>query len=157
MPGWNSWPLTADAPRLALTKRAGVRIDARERPLSDVERWTASCRCRWPSTRSRRDCQPDRRPRPCGRVAEGSTTDGECECPAETADAFSELSAVIGPGPHTRAEATSKLWSYIKQNGCQNPENRREVIADSKLQPVFGGAAKATMFEVPKHLNRHLA
>jgi chromatin remodeling complex protein RSC6 len=67
-----------------------------------------------------------------------------------------ELAAVIGPGPHTRAEATSKLWDYIKQNGCQNPENRREIIADSKLQPVFGGAAKATMFEVPKHLNQHL-
>jgi chromatin remodeling complex protein RSC6 len=67
-----------------------------------------------------------------------------------------ELSAVIGPGPHTRAEATSKLWSYIKDNGCQNPENRREIVADAKLRPIFDGAAKATMFEVPKHLNRHL-
>ena len=67
-----------------------------------------------------------------------------------------ELSAVIGPGPHTRAEATSKLWGYIKDNGCQNPENRREIVADAKLQAVFGGATKATMFEVPKHLNRHL-
>ena len=67
-----------------------------------------------------------------------------------------ELSAVIGPGPHTRAEATSKLWSYIKDNGCQNPENKREIVADAKLKPVFAGAATATMFEVPKHLNRHL-
>jgi upstream activation factor subunit UAF30 len=67
-----------------------------------------------------------------------------------------ELSAVIGPGPHTRAEATAKLWSYIKDKGCQNPENRREIVADAKLQLVFGGATKATMFEVPKHLNRHL-
>jgi chromatin remodeling complex protein RSC6 len=68
-----------------------------------------------------------------------------------------ELAAVIGPGPHTRAEATSKLWSYIKENGCQNPQNRREIMADSKLQAVFGGAATATMFEVPGHINRHLA
>jgi chromatin remodeling complex protein RSC6 len=67
-----------------------------------------------------------------------------------------ELSAVIGPGPHTRAEAMSKLWSYIKDNDCQNPENKREVVADAKVKPVFGGAAKATMFEVPKQLNRHL-
>ena len=66
-----------------------------------------------------------------------------------------ELSAVIGPGPHTRAEATSKLWGYIKDNGCQNPGNKREVVADTKLRPVFG-ADKATMFEIPKHLNRHL-
>ena len=67
-----------------------------------------------------------------------------------------ELAAVIGPGPHTRAEAMSKLWGYIKDNGCQNPKNKREIVADSKLRPVFGGAATATMFEVPKHLNRHL-
>jgi upstream activation factor subunit UAF30 len=67
-----------------------------------------------------------------------------------------ELSEVIGPGPHTRAEATAKLWSYIKDNGCQNPQNRRKIVADAKLLAVFGGATKATMFEVPKHLNRHL-
>ena len=67
-----------------------------------------------------------------------------------------ELSAVIGPGPHTRAEAMSKRWSYIKDNGCQNPQNRREILADTKLRPVFGGATTATMFEVPKHLNQHL-
>ena len=67
-----------------------------------------------------------------------------------------ELSAVIGPGPHIRAEATSKLWSYIKDNGCQNPENKREIVADAKLKPVFDRAATATMFGVPKHLNRHL-
>ena len=41
-----------------------------------------------------------------------------------------ELAAVIGPGPHTRAEATSKLWDYIKQNGCQNPET------DAKSSPT---------------------
>ena len=67
-----------------------------------------------------------------------------------------ELSAVIGGGPHTRAEATAKLWRYIKDNGCQNPQNKREIVADTKLQLVFGGSANATMFEVPKHLNRHL-
>ena len=33
-----------------------------------------------------------------------------------------ELSAVIGAGPHTRAEATSKLWDYIKLNNWQNPK-----------------------------------
>jgi chromatin remodeling complex protein RSC6 len=68
-----------------------------------------------------------------------------------------ELSAVIGPGPHTRAEATSKLWDYVKQNGLQTSSNKRKILTDAKLKPVFDGAAKATMFEVPKHLNRHLS
>jgi hypothetical protein len=34
---------------------------------------------------------------------------------------------------------------------------KAETVADAKLRPIFDGAAKATMFEVPKHLNRHLA
>jgi chromatin remodeling complex protein RSC6 len=56
----------------------------------------------------------------------------------------------------SRAKATAKLWRYVKDNGCQNPQNKREIVADTKLQSVFGGSANATMFEVPKHLNRHL-
>ena len=67
-----------------------------------------------------------------------------------------ELSAMVGPGPHTRAEATSKLWGYIKDNGCQHPKNKREIAADTKLRQVFG-SARAAMFEIPKHLNRHLS
>ena len=67
-----------------------------------------------------------------------------------------ELAAVIGPSPVTRAEATSRLWGYIKNNGCQDPKNKREIVADTKLRQVFG-SARATMFEIPKHLNRHLS
>ena len=66
------------------------------------------------------------------------------------------LAAVIGAGPVSRAEATSKLWLYIKTHKRQNPENKREILADEKLRSVFGGAAKATMFELPKHLGQHL-
>ena len=60
-----------------------------------------------------------------------------------------ELAAVIGPGPHTRAEATSKLWSYIKDNGCQNPENRREIVADTKLQAVSEALPKQRCSRCP--------
>ena len=37
----------------------------------------------------------------------------------------------------------------------QNPENRREILADDKLRKVFG-KDKVTMFEMTKHLNQHL-
>ena len=67
------------------------------------------------------------------------------------------LGAVVGNAPLPRTEITKKVWDYIKANNLQNPANKREIVADPKLQAVFGGAAKATMFEVPKHLNRHLA
>jgi upstream activation factor subunit UAF30 len=66
------------------------------------------------------------------------------------------LAAVIGAGPVSRAEATSRLWAYIRAHGRQNPENRREILADEKLRPLFGGADRATMFELPKHLGQHL-
>ena len=49
----------------------------------------------------------------------------------------------------------SKVWDYIKANNLQNPENRREILADDKLREVFG-KDKVTMFEMNKHLARHL-
>ncbi len=66
-----------------------------------------------------------------------------------------ELAAVVGPDPLPRGEVVSKVWEYIKQHGLQNPENRREIIADAKLEPIFG-AKKASMFEMNRHLARHL-
>jgi upstream activation factor subunit UAF30 len=66
-----------------------------------------------------------------------------------------ELAAVVGPDPLPRGEVVSKVWAYIKEHGLQNPENRREILADSKLEPIFG-AKKASMFEMNKHLARHL-
>ena len=66
-----------------------------------------------------------------------------------------ELAAVVGPEPLPHGEVVSKVWEYIKANGLQNPENRREILADAKLEPIFG-AKKATMFEMNKQLARHL-
>ena len=66
-----------------------------------------------------------------------------------------ELAAVVGPNPLPRGEVVSKVWEYIKEHGLQNPENRREILADGKLEPIFG-AKKVTMFEMNKHLARHL-
>ncbi len=66
------------------------------------------------------------------------------------------LAAVVGPGPLPRTEAVSKIWEYIKSNNLQNPENRREILADDKLGRVFG-TDRVTMFEMNRHLARHLA
>ena len=66
-----------------------------------------------------------------------------------------ELAAVVGSNPLPRGEVVSKVWAYIKKHNLQNPENRREILADDKLEAVFG-AKKVTMFEMNKHLARHL-
>jgi upstream activation factor subunit UAF30 len=65
------------------------------------------------------------------------------------------LAAVVGPEPLPRGEVVSKVWEYIKSHNLQNPENRREILADDKLKSVFG-KDKVTMFEMNKHLARHL-
>ena len=67
-----------------------------------------------------------------------------------------ELSAVIGATPISRGEVVSKMWAYIKSNNLQNPANKREIVADAKLKPVFGGKDKVDMFEMNKHLANHL-
>ena len=66
-----------------------------------------------------------------------------------------ELAEVIGSEPLPRSEAVSKMWAYIKEHKLQNEQNKREIIADAKLLPVFG-KDKVTMFEMNKHLARHL-
>jgi chromatin remodeling complex protein RSC6 len=67
-----------------------------------------------------------------------------------------ELVAVIGAGQVARSEAVKKLWEYIKKHNLQNPANKREIIADAKLKPVFSGKDKVTMFEMNSHLGKHL-
>ena len=67
-----------------------------------------------------------------------------------------ELAAITGSDSLPRSEVVSKMWEYIKKNNLQNPENKREILADDKLEKVFG-TKKVTMFEMNKHLSRHLS
>ena len=66
-----------------------------------------------------------------------------------------ELAAVVGSDPLPRAEVVSKVWDYIKKHELQDPQNKREIMADEKLQAVFG-KNRVTMFEMNKHLAQHL-
>jgi chromatin remodeling complex protein RSC6 len=67
-----------------------------------------------------------------------------------------ELAAITGSEPLPRTEVVRKMWSYIKKNKLQNPQNKREILADEKLRPIFG-KDRASMFEMNKHLSRHLS
>ena len=66
-----------------------------------------------------------------------------------------QLAEIVGDKPLPRTEVTKKIWAYIKKHKLQNPKNKREIIADDKLQPVFG-AKKLNMFEMTKAVNKHL-
>lgn len=66
------------------------------------------------------------------------------------------LAAVIGGSSMPRTEVTKKIWAYIKRNGLQDKKNRRNINADEKLKPVFGGKSTVSMFEMTKLVNKHL-
>ena len=68
----------------------------------------------------------------------------------------SELEAVVGKGPMSRGEVVKKIWDYIKKHDLQNPQNKRNILADEKLLPVFGGKKEVTMFEMTKLVSAHL-
>lgn len=67
-----------------------------------------------------------------------------------------ELAAVIGEGPMPRSEVTKKIWAYIKEHDLQNPANKRNILADEKLEAIFG-KKEVTMFEMTKIVNGHLS
>ena len=66
-----------------------------------------------------------------------------------------ELGAIVGNDKLPRSEVISKVWEYIKKHNLQNPENKREILADDKLKKVFG-RDKCTMFEMNKYISAHV-
>ena len=67
-----------------------------------------------------------------------------------------ELAAIVGSNPLPRSEVVSKVWDHIRTNNLHNPNNTREILADDKLRKVYG-VDKCTMFEMNKHLSKHLS
>jgi len=66
-----------------------------------------------------------------------------------------DLAKIVGTEPLPRSEVTKRIWAYIKMHKLQNPQNRREILADDKLEPIFGGK-KMDMFQMTKAVNKHL-
>jgi chromatin remodeling complex protein RSC6 len=66
-----------------------------------------------------------------------------------------ELAEITGSDPLPRSQMVKKVWDHIKANNLQNPENKREIVADDKLRAVFG-KDRVSMFEMNKHLSNHV-
>jgi upstream activation factor subunit UAF30 len=64
-----------------------------------------------------------------------------------------QLAEIVGASPLPRQEVVSKLWKYIKKNGLQD---KQTINADEKLKPIFGNKKSVTMFEMQKHVSKHL-
>lgn len=66
-----------------------------------------------------------------------------------------DLENVIGKGPMTRAEVTSKIWVYIKANDLQDSKDKRQINPDAKLSPVIG-KDQISMFKMTAAVSKHL-
>lgn len=66
------------------------------------------------------------------------------------------LAAVVGDKPLPRTEVVKKMWEYIKKHNLQDPKNKRNINADDKLKPIFGGKPQVNMFEMTKLISVHL-
>ena len=64
------------------------------------------------------------------------------------------LQKFLGAEELPRTQVVKMIWKYIKENDLQNPEDRREILCDEKMVPIFG--KKMTMFSMNKLLTKHL-
>jgi chromatin remodeling complex protein RSC6 len=89
-------------------------------------------------------------------MAKGTTGGGARGGLSRPVTPSADLAAITGSDPLPRSQVVSKMWDYIRANKLQNPENKREILADDKLKKVFG-TDRCSMFEMNKHLSRHLS
>lgn len=66
------------------------------------------------------------------------------------------LGAVVGNNPIPRSQVVKKMWNYIKAHKLQDNKNKRMINADEKLKAIFSGKNQVSMFEMAKHISKHL-
>jgi upstream activation factor subunit UAF30 len=67
-----------------------------------------------------------------------------------------QLEILGSPSPISRPQVAKKVWAYVKKHKLQDPNKRREIVADDKLKQVFG-KARLDMFQMTKAISKHLS
>ncbi len=66
------------------------------------------------------------------------------------------LTVLVGKSTMPRTEIIKQLWVYIKKNNLQDPKNKRTIVADEKLKPLFDGKKSINMMQLAKCISNHL-
>lgn len=74
--------------------------------------------------------------------------------PVDVTDALCEFLGRPSGTQVSRTEVTQSLSKYIKENDLANPENRREIKCDSKLEKLLG-VSEVQWFQLQKYLAPH--
>lgn len=55
-----------------------------------------------------------------------------------------------------RTDVTSKVIAYVKEHNLQNPEDKKQIVPDAKLNALLqAGDIKVTFFNLQTHLKKH--
>ncbi|MEI6093835.1 MAG: SWIB/MDM2 domain-containing protein [bacterium] len=65
------------------------------------------------------------------------------------------LGAIVGMKAIPRTEIVKKLWDYIKEEKLQDANDKRTILADEKLKPLFG-ANKLNMMKLAGCISEHV-
>ena len=65
------------------------------------------------------------------------------------------LGAIVGMNAMPRTTIVKKLWNYIKAEDLQDTNDRRTIVADDKLRPLFG-AKKLNMMKLAGCISNHV-
>lgn len=66
------------------------------------------------------------------------------------------LAQIVGHEPMPRTQVTKKLWEYIKKHNLQDPNNKRDIIPDTKLEKVLGSPQPINMFKLTSAISQHI-
>jgi len=65
------------------------------------------------------------------------------------------LGAIVGMNAVPRTAIVKKLWDYIKKEDLQDSKDRRTIVADEKLRPLFG-TNKLNMMKLAGCISNHV-
>ncbi|KAL6862489.1 hypothetical protein ACO1O0_002722 [Amphichorda felina] len=65
------------------------------------------------------------------------------------------LQALCGETQLSRPHVVKSLWQHIKANDLQDPNDKRQICCDEKMQAIFK-QAKVDMFRMNKEIGNHL-
>lgn len=96
---------------------------------------------------------------------ESSESEDEVELPkrrgpgglAAVKEISPELANFLGKADRqmARTDIVKAMWAYIKENGLQNPNDKREILLDGPMKAVFG-VDSFTMFSMNKYIGAHV-
>lgn len=67
----------------------------------------------------------------------------------------STLREFVGQSQISRLGCFMRVWSYIKTNNLQDPQNKNLVNCDEKLKSILLGKSKIELAELPSLIKLH--